>query len=273
MESEEIFGYVWRFPKNWDYVNIYPLGDLHCGNPAFSEKYLDYELKIITDDPFGRILFMGDLCETVLKDSKGDVYGQVIPPAQQKKWIVNKFKPFRDILLGATSGNHEDRIRRATGDDYTQQIAEELEIPYRYEGLWLRLCIGGGNGRHADRPYVYHTYATHGFGSAATTGARMAKLERVSHNVSADVYFMGHDHHSTVDEIVRIDPCDQTYEEGGFEKFHGISHHCHLIKTNSFLRWCAHGEKAGFSPSSMRVPKVTLWADDRPIYRRIDVLK
>ena len=56
-----------------EYVNIYPLADLHIGSRYFKRKRLEQDLQVILDDPNGYLILNGDLVNNTVKDSVGDI--------------------------------------------------------------------------------------------------------------------------------------------------------------------------------------------------------
>ena len=71
----------------------------------------------------------GDLCESAIIGSKGDVYKAVMNVSQAKIKIKELLKPLSDNnkILGMTSGNHEDRIYKATGNDISLDITNKCK--------------------------------------------------------------------------------------------------------------------------------------------------
>ena len=99
-------------------IVIFPIGDLHIGSPHCDLKLLNKHLDIIKETPNARIILMGDLCETALKDSVGaGVYEQQENAQQQIMKAKNILYPFRNIIDGIVTGNHEERIYKNTGLD------------------------------------------------------------------------------------------------------------------------------------------------------------
>ena len=93
-----------------------------------------------------------------------------------------------------TTGNHENRIWDSAGTDISDYIAEKLEIPYRPEGMLFKLSFGDYNNRTTNKPFVFWSYITHGYGGARTKASKAVKVERTSTWVHADWYAMSHDH-------------------------------------------------------------------------------
>ncbi|KKM08287.1 hypothetical protein LCGC14_1725400 [marine sediment metagenome] len=169
-----------------------------------------------------------------------------------------------------TSGNHEDRIYNLSGIDLTEDIAAALHVPYRSEGMMLKISFGGGNSGHPDRPWVYWVYCTHGYGGARTKSAKAIKAERLAGWLHADLYAMSHDHVVNAAPDIYLLPDARTSEEyaknentglwekTGFRVGRMQAHRKILVKTNAFLRWGGYAEKGGFPPSDLTVPLIKL---------------
>jgi len=65
---------VKKFPKSWDRIHLYALGDIHVGSEQFDEASVRKKIKIIGDDPIGVVTLCGDLGDYGLKNSKTNVY-------------------------------------------------------------------------------------------------------------------------------------------------------------------------------------------------------
>ena len=191
---------------------IIPISDVHYGNPLFAKVQFSRTLDMLKKPNVYAVL-NGDLLEAVIKASKGDVHTQEGTAQTQAKWIIKQLKPHKKKLLGMTMGNHEKRIYDTVGHDYCYDMAQQLGIPYRAEGLLLKISFGGGNSGHDEKPYTYWLYATHGYGGARTKSAKAVKVERTGTWIDADVYIMSHDHVVNVAPDVYLVPDPRTTAE------------------------------------------------------------
>lgn len=246
-------------------VIIVPISDAHYGNPYFSKRHFLDTLNYVNSKRNIFAICNGDLCESSLRTSKGEIYRQVGSPQDQRDWIIGKLKPIKHKILGMTTGNHEMRIYNEVGIDISQDIAKALDVPYRPEGILLKISFGQGNERHEDRPYVYWCYATHGHGGARTKSAKAVKVERTATWIHADFYIMSHDHVVNVAPDVYLFPDNRTNrevdEEGnetGFMTGRVQAHRKMLIKSNAYLKWGGYAEQGGFPPSDLATPLIKL---------------
>lgn len=171
-------------------IFIIPLSDVHIGEKGFNEKLLDDIIKDVKENDDLYLLLIGDLINNATKNSKSDVYHEVMTPHEQVNFIVDKLKPVRHKILGSVSGNHEDRTSRESGVDLSNVIADFLEIPYDNSSMVYQIKHGvSGSGKNN-----YIIYTTHGFGGGGTKGAKANKLQKLSELCIADLYIMGHYH-------------------------------------------------------------------------------
>lgn len=248
----------------FDEVNIVPISDVHYGNPLFSKEHFLMTLEFLKR-PNAYGFLNGDLCESTIKTSKGEIYKQVGSPQDQRDKIIEWLTPYKEKLLGATDGNHEDRIWREVGIHIVQDIAKSLGIAYRPEGLLHKISFGSGNESHADRPFVFWFYQTHGYGGARTKSAKAVKVERVATWIHADFYVLSHDHVVNVAPDIYLMPDPRTRmekddkgEETGFRVGRLKAHRKMLIKSNAYLKWGGYSEFGGFPPTDLATPLIRL---------------
>jgi hypothetical protein len=177
--------------------------------------------------------------------------------------MIDRLMPLKGKILGMTTGNHEDRVARVAGVDISKDIAKALGIPYRPDGMLIKVSFGLGNNRDASKPYVYWGYFTHGYGGARTTGAKNAKLERTSTYIHADFYVMSHDHVVNAAPAVYLLPDNRTHvdQETGFTVGKVVAHRKMLIKSNAYIKFGGYGERGGFAPVDLEAPIIKLFAD------------
>lgn len=86
---------------------IYPIGDLHVGDPLFNEKKFKEFVNSIKSRDDTYLILMGDLLDCAIKDSIGDTYSAIQNPQQAKKYLIELLQPVKDKILGVIQGNHE----------------------------------------------------------------------------------------------------------------------------------------------------------------------
>jgi len=260
----ELIYYAHELDPSFDCLDLPPVSDAHYGNPMFSKKHFLMTLKFL-GRPNAYTVLNGDLCESTLRTSKGEIFKQVGSPQDQRDWMIDVLYPYKSHILGAVKGNHEDRIWQQAGVDIVKDIAKALGIPYRPEGLLHKISFGSGNNRMPNRPFVFWIYQTHGYGGARTKAAKAVKVERTSTWIHADAYLMSHDHVVNVAPDVYLLPDPRTTsqkdakgEETGFKIGKVIEHRKMLIKTNAFLKWGGYSEMGGWPPVDLTTPLIKL---------------
>ena len=255
----ELRWYGKTLPKEMKDMRVIVLSDLHYGNPYCSVRHFLHAVEWIADTPNVYCFLNGDLCESALKTSKGDIYKQVGSPDDQKKQVVKWLEPIKDRILGATTGNHENRIMDIAGTDITGYIAERLNIPYRPEGMLYKISFGDGNNSTKGKPFVFWGYMSHGYGGARTKSAKAAKGERMAQWIHADFYAMSHDHVVNIAPDVYLLPDNRgTIGADGFMSGKVTAKRKMIVKTNSFIKWGGYAEVGGFPPSDLATPVINL---------------
>jgi len=271
METEEPrwFGHI--LDKSFKHLRIVIISDPHYGNPLFSEKHFTRTIDFVKNNPDVYCILNGDLCESSLRTSKGDIYKQVGTPQDQRDWIIEKLTPLHDRILGMTSGNHEMRIYNEAGMDISKDIAAAFHVPYRQEGIFLKIMFGDGNDSVEGRPYVFWAYCTHGYGGARTKSAKAVKAERVAAWVHTDFIAMAHDHVVNVSPDVYLIPDNRgtVDTKTGFLTGKLTAHRKMLIKTNAYLKWGGYSEMGGFPPVDLATPVVMLLTPESEYWKLI----
>jgi hypothetical protein len=267
MISGELRYYAQYLPQHLKIVEVIPISDVHYGNSLYSEKHFKRTIKYIQDNEHAYTLLNGDLCESVIKSSKGEIFHQVGTPQDQRDYITELLYPIREKILGCTQGNHERRISNETGIDICKDIAKELHTPYRAEGMLVKVNFGDNNNRTKGSPYVYWIYFTHGYGGARTASAKAVKVERTSTFIHADCYLMSHDHVANIAQVVYLVPDKRAIKTGDFYTGSIHAHKKILIKTSAYVKWGSYAEAGGFSPNSLETPVIKLAGTGKPVVR------
>jgi len=266
--GEEIY-YAHVLDPEFKKLELPPTSDVHYGNHLFSLHHFQRHIQYLLDTPNTYTFLCGDLCESSIRTSKGDIFKQVGSPKDQRDWMIEKLMPIKHKILGAVAGNHENRIRNETSMDITEDIAKALNIPYRNEGMLVKISFGSGNDRHDDRPYTYFGYFTHGYGGARTASSKAVKVERSSSYIHASFYCMSHDHVANAAPVIYLMPDNRTKidEATGFTIGKIIANRKMLIKSNAYVKWGGYSELGGFSPSDLETPIIMMAGEGKPKVR------
>ena len=119
-------------------LRLVVISDPHYGNPYHSPKHLKRSLEFVekNDDVFA--ILAGDLCESVVKTSKGEIFNQVGSPRQQRDWLIDEaLPPIKKKIIGMCTGNHEKRIlKRAFEAELPSQIIKSVNEIFQYPKSW-----------------------------------------------------------------------------------------------------------------------------------------
>lgn len=247
-----------NYPVEWETANIYPLADLHIGDPHCDRVFVEEQIKRIADDPHGIVLLNGDLLNTALRHSVSDVYGETLKPIDQIITLVNLLAPIKQKIIGATTGNHEARVYRYDGIDIMRLACRELGIEDKYhpDGVLVFLRFGKANqhGRHAtgNPRQLFTIYATHGSGSGRKEGAKAIRLADMASIVDADIYVHSHTHLPMVMRESYFRPCLGNSSVQKVDKL--------FVNTAGTLEYGGYGQQQEFKPSSTAAPIIHLHA-------------
>jgi len=177
---------VWKLEEDLDFINIYPIGDLHIGSPQFDQKVFDSWIKMVQNDPKGYVVIIGDMTDNGLKDSKTDAFKAGMSPFEQKEYLVTSLEKIKDKILGAVQGNHELRSKYVSDlcPLYEAMAKLDLEHLYRENATFIKISLGKKN---ADRQWTYTLVLQH--------GKSRGKRDNFSYAIDGmDVFVTGHTH-------------------------------------------------------------------------------
>lgn len=168
-----------------DDVYIHPIGDLHVGHKNCDMDFIKSTLESIPKEPNHRIILMGDLMDTGIKNSIGaSVYENTLTPQEQLDVLIELLAPFSKQIDGYVMGNHEYRIFKDTGIDVCKIVCDAIGIEYSlYSGLIT----------YSLKHRAYNINYFHGRAGGGVENA-LKKCKEMSNKVIADVFLMGHCH-------------------------------------------------------------------------------
>ena len=178
-----------------DYLNIYPLGDVHIGSKECDIELLKEWVEMVKNDPNGAVVIVGDLLNNGLKNSKSNVYEEVLTPMQQKDLCFEILNPIADKILAGCSGNHEYRTVKEVGTNplYDVFCRMRIEDRYRENVCFLKLTVG----KSGKNPNTYGLVLTHG-------KSKNKDLDWTYAVDGADVFISGHTHLGTHQPVGKI---------------------------------------------------------------------
>ena len=189
---------VRRFPDRPD-IKIYPVADVHLGDPQCHEELWQKFLKMVLADKSAYVITAGDLIQNGTRHSVGSaVFDQVYRPREQKKIMVEYLKPLAEEgrILCMVGGNHEARTDKDTDSSPAYDIAAKLDLEdvYRDDIAFLKLQFGDSSGAGRNNP-AYTFAVTHGAGSSIYTTNAAMRSERFGMAIDGmDMLIAGHIH-------------------------------------------------------------------------------
>lgn len=181
-------------------ITIAPIFDVHYGHHAHRhEKFLAY-LRWIEETENVYAILGGDLMEMALDDGRGMTYDQSVNTETQFDHMVRLLAPIAHKVIGATSGNHEERVYKRTGVDIMRLLCERLEIPYFSGPFFLAVSAN---------TYKWNFYVQHGRGNSQTKGGKMNAANKPKRFTGLIHFFLsGHVHDLLVEPetIIIEDP-------------------------------------------------------------------
>lgn len=169
-------------------LNIYPLGDVHIGSKECNMELLQQWVETVKNDPDGVVVIIGDIMNMGLRNSKSNVYEEVLNPMEQKELTYELLSPIADKIIAGCSGNHEYRSVREVGTNplYDVFCRMRIEDRYRENACFIKLTVG----KQGKNPNTYGVVLTH--------GSSKNKDEKWTYSVDgADVFISGHTHLGT----------------------------------------------------------------------------
>ena len=195
---------------NVPYVNIYPIGDVHIGSSECNLDLFREYISKIADDPNGYAVIIGDMMNMGLKNSKSNVYEEVLNPMEQKELCYELLSPIADKILAGCSGNHEYRYVREVGTNPLYDVFCRLRIEdkYRENACFIKLVVG----KNGKNPNTYGVVLTH--------GSSKSKDEKWTYAVDGcDVFISGHTHLGTHQPLgkIKMDLTHETVKTIGYQ--------------------------------------------------------
>jgi hypothetical protein len=170
-----------------DTIYLHPIGDLHIGHENSDLKFLEQTLNEIPKTPEHRIILMGDLVDVGIRHAiGGSVYQNICTVDDAIDFLCELFEPFVEQIDVLIDGNHEWRIFKEVGMNISKAIAQRLGIPYmKHSGVIT----------YSFMKRAYSVNFFHGKSGGGVENSLRA-VKAMSSKVFADVYLMGHCHHS-----------------------------------------------------------------------------
>lgn len=251
------------FPETWPHANVYTLADLHIGDPHCNDAEVRSLIDRVRDDPYGLCILNGDLMNTAVRNGVSDVYGEILSPMQQIEYLVKLLTPIKDKIIGATTGNHENRVYKQDGIDTMGIVCKELGIFDKYapEGILVFLRFGTQANPHRKEGrnprQWYSIYATHGSGGGRKEGAKAIRLADMASIIQADCMIHSHTHLPMVmkQSTYRVDAINCCAKKVQMT----------FVNTGAALEYGGYGQAQEYKPAAIAYPVIHLEAKHKKV--------
>ena len=181
-----------RYEHDGKKLTLYPLVCMHIGAKQADETFIKEHVNRIADDPDARYVYLGDGGECVTKVSKGELYEQQLSPDEQLDRVVELLEPIRGKGLFGVSGNHDRRISKLSGLDWTKALCARLGIPYVGISCFSKISVvRGGDDKHV---MPFDIFWHHGTDSSVILQGKIRSAKKLDQLVWADAIFSAHSH-------------------------------------------------------------------------------
>jgi hypothetical protein len=268
-ECDEMIVLEKRLP-DIDKVYIYPLCDLHVGDPYFDEKKFRGYLKIIAEVPEAYCIFNGDLINVGLPGGVGaeDFWKQEPLTAQdQNQCIVDMVEEYdiKDKILAIVGGsNHPGRATKLIGHSYDKQFAHDLGLLDRYADPLCVLFLGVGSRKkstdthHKGSSIWYSIVITHGTSGGRLAGSSVNATRAFGAIYGTDCVITSHRHLDAVtkDEFYNVDLHNKSLMK--IKRMY--------VSAGTFLGYSAYAQKKGLQPNGTGTPRIRFSGERKDIH-------
>ena len=248
-------------PADMKEMQLFFLSDLHLGDENCDFHRIVKTIELIKNTPNAYCILGGDLMDTAVKQSIGDIYSQSLSPMEQLQQCVALFDGIKDKILAIMPGNHEFRIYKQDGIDTTSLMATQLGLAKQYTPTTALLFIRFGDVGYGHKKICYTVYCTHGSGGGRKEGGKINRLADLAQIVDADVYLCGHTHLPAI------------FREGYYRVNYGNNSVQYVSKlfvnAAAQLKYGGYGDTAGFKPAALESPVIYLSGTERKTYAKV----
>ena len=245
--------YEHRYYSRNDLFNLGALSDFHLGAKACDKRRINRNVEWI-DQWCHKAVFNGDAADAInFKDKRFDVKSvdrELLTPREQYKAVYTALEPIAEKLLVVAGGNHDGAIAKMESNDYLEDVADDLGVPYAERSAYIRLQFkrysqDGDN--YSGHQSSFNIYMHHGSGGARTKGGKLNKVKKMDEIFEADCYLMGHVHDMETIRVPLLD-FDDRMNLIQLKKYYAL--------TGGFLKGyevdnCNYVEQGMYAPTSL----------------------
>lgn len=242
------------FETDEDYIDVWPMGDMHLGHEAFDEKEFKRYIEWTLAKPNRYVYGMGDYieCATSAKNPGKALTSQIISAGKQIEKFLNFVERINDRFIAITEGNHERRVYSSGSEIDITEMAIAPRIGTHYLGWqgWVRLRF--------NKKISYLNYLIHGPTKGGSTNPKFhldKVIEKQGYGTQADIVLMAHNH------IKYIHPYRFVDISGSYEYLH----ECWGVRTGGFLPFPKYAADAGYRPAGVGSPIIRYYTKKKKI--------
>ena len=242
---DEMKPILFSCPPEYDEVEVYCVHDVHYGNEMFRQDKWDRLKAEILEKPNRYVIFVGDLMENAIPNSKSDVFSQTATPMAQQTWVSEQLTHLKDRVIAIIPGNHENnRSTKVCGlyPLYDCALFAGLKAAYRQNFAFVDIGVGsGGHGKGKQQHYV--GYLVH-------KAKDMKNFSSADFIDGIDFMMFGHDHDPKDHSRAKLvyDPRNRSVTVKNVE----------VVNSGSFLNYGGYAATSGYRPNSSKMYKLIL---------------
>jgi hypothetical protein len=193
---------------------------------------------------------MGDILNTATRMSKTNPIKST-PLKYQIREAIDLLTPIKQFIVGAISGNHEQRIYDFCGYDPTMAICDPLEIKYAtYSAVVFFRVKKQKSGRNFEN--TYSGYFHHTIGGGGMVGSRINRVEKLREIVANADFYVGAHNHTLITAPLEVLEIDSRH-------YKVIRKRQIIVSCGSFLDWDeSYAEQKQMPPSKLGSPRIRL---------------
>jgi hypothetical protein len=247
--QKDITPIIFTLPKEQQFINLYFIHDLHFGSELFDvRKWCKLKEKIL-DDENAYVMWIGDLMENAIPNSKSDMFSQTHSPSEQKEWVTIQLQELAHKTIAVVSGNHEyNRTTKASGLHPLYDCCLLAGIGDKYRSVIAFVDIGLGLRRGGQKQVHY-------FGQIQHKAKDVKTVHSADYTDGIDFFASGHDHETK----------DKPRAKLVFDKQNKVilKRNVECINCGSFCEFGGYGAKAAYRPQSDKMYILRLYGNEK----------
>ena len=258
-----------RIPyKYGDEFRLKPLGDIHYGNTYCDKTALKSYLSDCDENT--RIVGLGDYIDAIIsrdvkrymKHSDDSTSDAIID--EQVDGLCEILMPYKDLFIGVGDGNHEHTVVKHHGTNPMKRISERLGCKHLGYSWLIKLVFHEDGSR--VRTVIIRGH--HGWGGGSRTqGADLTKYSKDIAYWDADIFLYGHTHKLQSDKMERLGIAGKKLVAKPKYLFVCGT----FLKTLSLTTDATYSEVAGYPPTSIGAPNITIKPENKWLTIESDV--